>query len=60
MIMRKLIYKKDIRGHVGRRFAIWPTIVSQAHPSDQLEWLIWLEWYEVDDRFTRRKWLITS
>lgn len=32
-----------------RYFALFPKIVSEAHPTHGRKWLIWLEWYERDE-----------
>ena len=51
--MRKLIFskKETVRNPIAYSFALFPTVVQEDHPTESRKWLIWLEWYETDERF---------
>lgn len=54
--MRKIISKKIIESpKPPQRFALFPTLVGETHPTESRVWLIWWEWYEIK---INRKWLI--
>ncbi len=55
--MRKKIYSQEIipKGKPPKAFAVFPTIVNEAHSTQNNKWLIWLEWYELD---LNEKWLL--
>lgn len=45
--MRQKVYEEEISPKgVPKYFALFPTFVWQAHPTHNIKWLIWLEWYE--------------
>lgn len=58
--MKLKIYEKEIDKQMGKKFALFPTVVTEAHPTHSTEFLIWLEWYEIDAKYGSIKWLIIN
>ena len=59
MIIKIFEHRIEPESYTTRHFALFPTIVKEAHPTLKRRFLIWFEWYETDTRYPG-KWLIEN
>ena len=58
--MKLKIYSElaDQSESLPRRFALFPTVCRESHATEINKWIVWLEWYELDARYGKHKWII--